>query len=145
LTTHINVTHLGKRDFKCTECGKAFGYKHLLQRHAAKLHAHKSSSEEERDESTDQEDEDETDDTIDMLTGKAYATHAHSAVAQGKRFACPYPDVVGLTQDPLPGTSKACDHVFSRLYDLRRHLDSTHRMAVDKGLLQAWMVERMIV
>ncbi|KAH6914256.1 transcription factor iiia [Coprinopsis sp. MPI-PUGE-AT-0042] len=143
LTTHTNVTHLGKRDFKCTECGKAFGYKHLLQRHAAKLHTHNSSSEDEdHEESTG---DDEADDAIDVLTGKAYDTQAQSALAQGKRFACPYPDVAGLTQEPLPGSSKACNHVFSRVYDLRRHLDSAHGINADKGALQEWMVKRRVL
>ena len=32
------MTHLGRRDFACPACGRAFGYKHLLQRHAAKAH-----------------------------------------------------------------------------------------------------------
>jgi general transcription factor IIIA len=40
MRVHINVNHRDQRDFKCdhAECGRAFGYKHLLQRHMAKIH-----------------------------------------------------------------------------------------------------------
>ncbi|CAG8657976.1 13759_t:CDS:2, partial [Acaulospora colombiana] len=40
MNVHYNVTHLQKRDFVCdvAGCEKEFGYKHLLQRHSAKIH-----------------------------------------------------------------------------------------------------------
>ncbi|KAH7907332.1 hypothetical protein BJ138DRAFT_1129242 [Hygrophoropsis aurantiaca] len=41
LATHHKVIHLGRRDHVCphTHCTSAFGYKHLLQRHLAKIHS----------------------------------------------------------------------------------------------------------
>lgn len=68
LTTHVHVVHVGARDFVCTArgCGKAYGYKHLLQRHVARVHARRSASAEdeetiaegEEDEGSDKDDDD---------------------------------------------------------------------------------------
>ncbi|ELR11015.1 zinc finger, c2h2 type domain containing protein [Acanthamoeba castellanii str. Neff] len=43
LATHMKVVHDGLRTFVCEEpgCGKAFGYKHLLQRHTLAKHSPK--------------------------------------------------------------------------------------------------------
>ncbi|PVG04591.1 hypothetical protein CPB86DRAFT_777874 [Serendipita vermifera] len=46
MNVHYDVNHLQKRAYVCdvTGCEKAFGYKHLLQRHSAKIHGKHSSN-----------------------------------------------------------------------------------------------------
>jgi general transcription factor IIIA len=132
------VFHLGRRDFLCIQpgCGQAFGYKHLLQRHAAKAHALQSESDpapEEEDEQSDGEDESTS--AIDGITGKAYAARSTNPRA----MRCPHPcSAFGgtlLEHDPEP-----CDYWFTRAYDLRRHLAATHRVDVDKDTVDRWVV-----
>ncbi|EAU91525.1 transcription factor iiia [Coprinopsis cinerea okayama7 len=142
MTIHKNVTHLGKRDFVCPDCDKAFGYKHLLQRHTAKSHSQNSSDEEGDSESTTSDDEKPN--HIELITGKTYSTQAQLKVSQGKAATCPFPDLEGLVQYRIPNTGdiKPCAHIFSRLYDLRRHLAATHGVRVEKEVLREWMERR---
>ncbi|KAH7921273.1 hypothetical protein BV22DRAFT_1038843 [Leucogyrophana mollusca] len=130
LTTHHKITHLGRRDHICphAHCTSAFGYKHLLQRHLAKIHSsptHNSSisnpappsAQMARDDSTSETDpepetdadvdkplDDDQDDPtafkfdIDLITGKFYA-QSHSAKPNSKHIHCPWPDVAGLLPD----------------------------------------------
>jgi general transcription factor IIIA len=148
------VTHLGRRDFVCREpsCARAFGYKHLLRRHAAKAHAARDGGVPE-DSTTEDEDSDGDDSasdaedalptpkpsTIDMLTGKTYATRGQSS----KSLRCPYPqlDFRGLpTQSQAEGEAgrSQCDFIFTRAYDLRRHMAAVHRIAVNKDSADEW-------
>ncbi|TFK23684.1 transcription factor iiia [Coprinopsis marcescibilis] len=148
LDTHKKVTHLGRRDFACFECGKTFGYKHLLQRHTAKVHVssdhmHDSTSDEESE--TPRPDQPAHTSKIDLITGKAYATRAESRMSRGRAFGCPFPDFDGILSSPLPGSSNhqpRCSACFTRLYDLRRHLESSHDVQVEKDDLTAWISAR---
>ncbi|TFK44446.1 transcription factor iiia [Crucibulum laeve] len=153
LTTHNNVTHLGRRDFVCThdKCGRSYGYKHLLQRHIARAHAPPTSS---SSHSEDSEDSDSPDDTfnIDLITGYSYAKHARAAVASGKMLRCPYPhlpdDLLTVSAvspqvlEKTVGTSANCGYVFSRAYDLRRHLRATHAIETQKDDVDEWVKDQ---
>lgn len=143
MTTHKNVTHLGKRDFVCPECNKAFGYKHLLQRHTAKVHSLDDSSSDEDDQGNTTVEEDESFAHIDQITGKTYATRARSNIALGKSSRCPFPDLGDLVQQfASTSSSQPCTYVYSRLYDLRRHLDSTHGVQIGKEELRRWVAKK---
>jgi general transcription factor IIIA len=160
LKTHFNITHLGKRDFVCNypNCHQAYGYKHLLRRHQVKAHQTNQSTTELS------EDEDATDgghvDThepmfdIEKLTGNAYAKKAEASVKNAKAISCPFPDLTGLlpgdelgatSAQPLATSSSStllCGYVFSRGYDLRRHLQSAHSVATQKETVDAWVRKR---
>lgn len=160
LTTHHNIAHLGRRDFVCPHenCGRAFGYKHLLQRHLAKIHAPPSSDsgsgvEGEQDETepddpllgTHETDAEGAMDMIDVLTGKAYATRAREAVKQAHKLQCPYPRLPpSFTSEDSPGPASStqengCQYVFSRAYDLRRHLQAEHGIVVEREKVDEWV------
>ncbi|KAI0932343.1 hypothetical protein AcW2_001001 [Taiwanofungus camphoratus] len=148
LTTHHNVFHLGRRDFVCSYsgCQRAFGYKHLLQRHMAKVHsAHSSSS----SESETCDSSDEAGETaavpmgIDFITGNAYATRARMKSDNPKILRCPYPDLPavlsGMSVSSASCSDVACLYVFSRAYDLRRHLQSEHGVEVEREAADRWV------
>ena len=147
LNTHTNVTHLGKRDFIChyEDCKQSFGYKHLLQRHLAKVHQTQGqatdASEAEPSELDPQEPSEFTFD-IDTITGHAYTKHANDRLNSFKALRCPYPDIRDLTGDDavkfLVG-GHSCAYVFSRGYDLRRHLHATHDITVPKDTVEGWV------
>ncbi|KAH8110757.1 hypothetical protein DFH11DRAFT_1859986 [Phellopilus nigrolimitatus] len=149
LTTHVNVKHLRRRDFVCTvdACGSSFGYKHLLQRHVARMHA----PEETAQESCESSEENEAEkspfapsalqvpqpqsgplSTIDILTGKAYGDRAKDRIALQGALICPFPNVPLSPCLSLQGVSDSCKHVFSRAYDLKRHLISAHDLEVSR-------------
>ncbi|KAF8972906.1 hypothetical protein BDZ97DRAFT_1649233 [Flammula alnicola] len=149
LNTHTNVTHLGKRDFTCdyADCNHSFGYKHLLQRHQAKVHqsVHPVTdfSGEDPSETEAQGGHEATFD-IDMITGNAYAKRAEANVKNAKALCCPFPSLQDLTGDPCsvnPASHSiaACDYVFSRGYDLRRHLSASHDIMVSKETIDSWV------
>ncbi|KAI6131243.1 hypothetical protein EDD16DRAFT_1821162 [Pisolithus croceorrhizus] len=147
LTAHHKVIHIGQRNHVCPHplCDSAFGYKHLLQRHLAKIHSSKRarSSSSSADDATDAEASEATTgmDVIEEITGKAYARRLQNAGF----IRCPFPDVAELylvPSDPSgPSTSsrKACDHVVTRAYDLRRHLKAEHGVVVDKAKVDQWI------
>jgi uncharacterized C2H2 Zn-finger protein len=151
LKTHKNVSHLGKRDFACTECDKAFGYKHLLQRHTAKMHTppvnrvqqnHSESDADDEDDEHEDEQEGRGHRHIDSITGKTYADKQKSKPPP--KFPCPFPKVDSLAGAPTTTSTSTerCDHGFSRLYDLRRHLQAAHDIETSKEGLQSWMQKR---
>jgi hypothetical protein len=157
MTTHHNVTHLGRRDHVCSHenCGSTFGYKHLLQRHLAKFHSEQA-DESDSAESTDEESSTPTNTgkgkavqrmDIDTITGMAYASNANKRLASSNALRCPHPDLGALVSIPASAdggmaaatTSKACDYVFSRAYDLRRHLRAEHGVQVEKERADEWV------
>ena len=170
------MTHLGRRDFACQTCGRAFGYKHLLQRHAAKAHPadpagsdseSESESESERgDECAGGEENDRaggeggkeppTAFSIDWITGAAYDARAQARLSSGARsLQCPFPDLPPSLRRGYPGEDAAsadgevaapsagggprCLYVFSRAYDLRRHLLAEHALEIGREVVDAWV------
>ncbi|KAJ7128998.1 hypothetical protein C8R43DRAFT_689581 [Mycena crocata] len=147
LTTHTNITHLGRRDHTCPHetCKQTFGYKHLLQRHLAKHHttalAGSESSDEER---TYLPKSPAVAMDIDMITGHTYAQNAHKKLEAATALQCPYPQLDGLVANgdgngPVVGPSSSCEYVFSRAYDFRRHLQTAHGVIVDKDIVDRWV------
>jgi general transcription factor IIIA len=129
------VFHLGRRDFVCTEtgCEEAFGYKHLLQRHTAKIHAaHTSDSGADEGHSPN---EDDAASLINAITGQKFAARSLNPRA----LRCPHP------QPPFEGSytrnadADACEYWFTRAYDLRRHLLAAHGLDVDKEVVDEWV------
>jgi general transcription factor IIIA len=140
------------------KCGKSFGYKHLLQRHTAKAHTDSSSSNETengvfRDEGSKDTELSALD--IDLVTGKAYTQRSR---VNGAKFSlnCPWPNIDQLdsratstfsvassnrvataNSGSLPDHA-ACDYVFSRFYDLCRHLKSEHGFDPERTQLERW-------
>jgi general transcription factor IIIA len=141
------VNHEGRRDFVCPHdsCGRAFGYKHLLQRHVAKLHTtHDSPSDEDEGSS----DESPLKFDIDKITGKGYRSQAAVQLSATQKLRCPYPDLRIILPD-IPDSSahsghRQCDYVFSRAYDLHRHLTSEHAVDIEKNLVNAWVQEAKV-
>ncbi|KAH0829213.1 hypothetical protein J3R83DRAFT_2774 [Lanmaoa asiatica] len=143
LTTHNNVIHLGQRNHVCphVHCNSAFGYKHLLERHLAKLHSsidvHAETASEEEASATDADDHMD----IEAITGKTYATRLQNAMS----IRCPYPRIDALVASGAildasgPSSSKMCEHVLTRAYDLRRHLRSEHGVDTEKEKVDAWV------
>lgn len=141
LTAHHNVIHLGQRNHVCphTHCNSAFGYKHLLERHLAKLHSSISvhadtASEEEAFDADDAMD-------IETITGKAYVARLQNAMS----IRCPYPHIDALVASSAtldasgPSSSKTCEHVLTRAYDLRRHLRAEHGVDTEKEQVDVWV------
>ncbi|KAI1797759.1 hypothetical protein LXA43DRAFT_877089 [Ganoderma leucocontextum] len=145
LTTHHNIAHLGRRDFVCLHehCKRAFGYKHLLQRHLAKLHAPQSASSDQDADETEPEADTRVD--IDFLTGKAYISHAKESIKQMSKLQCPFPHLPPQLSgeiEQVASSSKqtnTCQYVFSRAYDLRRHLHAEHGVDVEREKVDDWV------
>lgn len=164
LTTHHNITHLGKRDHVCPyeHCNSAYGYKHLLQRHMAKIHSTQT-GEDLATGSDSAETSDVVDEAaakgegravqrmdIDAITGKAYADHSFQRLSTSKALQCPHPHLAALVSNHDTGgnsmsgnvessSNRACDYVFSRAYDLRRHLRVEHGFEADKDRIDEWL------
>ncbi|KAG6333160.1 hypothetical protein ID866_5927 [Astraeus odoratus] len=147
LTTHNNVIHLGQRNHACPHpnCNSAFGYKHLLERHLTKIHSSKDaqSTASSAEEVTDAEISPlakKGDINIDDITGKTYAHRLQDS----KLVRCPYPHIEELLASPSDcassraSSSKPCDHVLSRAYDLRRHLKAEHGVVAEKEKVDRW-------
>lgn len=108
LKSHHKVKHLGQLPFECTNtgCSKRFGYKRNLQHHLRRCKPPAVSDE-------------SSNSVVAKATGRAY-------VDQEKRvLRCPW---TGLDDDEI------CLHVFSRMYDLRRHLVAAHGVDVSKNI-----------
>ncbi|KAL0577742.1 hypothetical protein V5O48_004236 [Marasmius crinis-equi] len=154
------------------DCQATFGYKHLLQRHLTKIHPHCSSSgasdsndESQSDGSDDSSPDDEVSDpeprprkekatmdmSIDAITGLNYAAQARQKLKGFKALSCPFPnlDQILRSSQAETGASSAsssrassCDYVFSRAYDLRRHLRAQHGTEADKSSIEEWVARR---
>ncbi|KIM53173.1 hypothetical protein SCLCIDRAFT_139502 [Scleroderma citrinum Foug A] len=149
LTTHHNVIHLGQRNHVCPHlhCDSAFGYKHLLERHLAKIHTSKDSQSHSDEETTDPGAATGVDLDIEEITGKAYIHRSQNL----KSVRCPYPHIEDLLASPsdsmIPSASSSatCEHVLTRSYDLRRHLKAEHGVLVDKGKVDEWVRAQKLV
>lgn len=155
LTTHIRVNHQGRRDFVCphSSCQRAFGYKHLLQRHLAKIHKPSggatSSEAEETEIDAHAHDSDALLD-IDAITGNSYSKRASEKVDAAKALRCPHPRLEALgiptiAPAPVVELQSSCDYVFSRAYDLRRHLRANHGIELEKALIDKWVAKQKAV
>jgi general transcription factor IIIA len=83
---------------------------------------------------------------IDTITGETYAKHAEEMVKSTKSLRCPYPHLqnltVGINFPPSMDSSSSrhnCDYVFSRGYDLRRHLGASHGVNLLKETIDEWV------
>ena len=148
MTTHTNVTHLGKRDFIChhPDCDRAFGYKHLLQRHLAKAHPSTQSELGSDGSSSGDDITPKADFDIDTITGESYAKRAEEMVKSTKSLRCPYPHLHYLTVDinfpactDSSSSRRNCEYVFTRGYDLRRHLGASHGVNLPKETIDEWV------
>jgi general transcription factor IIIA len=98
---------------------------------------------------------------IDTITGKAYAFHAQLQLHQSRKtLRCPHPAVdcflpssanISVTIHSTPASAPSassssrlsqagCAYVFTRAYDLRRHLRSEHGIEVEKEVVEEWVV-----
>ncbi|KAJ3777001.1 transcription factor iiia [Lentinula raphanica] len=166
LGVHHKVVHLGRRDFKCTreECGATFGYKHLLQRHVARLHCRNSDKDEglqhaaQSSESAASESELESEAAVSKplmgigaITGESYSNRAQELLGNSKAFRCPHPNLPfavcsegGVPDGSVDVAEQApsdvqCDHIYRRAYDLRRHLRAVHNIEVEKEVADLWV------
>ena len=67
-------------------------------------------------------------------------------VKSAKSLRCPYPHLQNLTVDinpppcmDLSSSRRNCDYVFSRGYDLRRHLGASHGVDFTKETIDEWV------
>ncbi|KAF9460752.1 hypothetical protein BDZ94DRAFT_1222680 [Collybia nuda] len=168
LATHTKVTHLGRRDYACSygNCQRVFGYKHLLRRHLAKAHDRHASENRSLSDGDNSDNPSNSVNTepfdkvelpahlkIDVITGSAYAKRTLANIASLKALQCPYPHLQGLgiiTQQNEPNigehipreTERNCEYAFSRAYDLRRHLQTTHGLFIDKESVNDWVQDQ---
>lgn len=155
LTTHHTITHLGRRDFVCPEigCARAFGYKHILQRHVARVHVAGCEQGEVGDADADEECSDADGaqggpSGIDAMTGRLYAQRAAAGdsgiagagIARLRQLRCPYPDLRDFLSSSSPSQplQAACEYVFGRAYDLRRHMGAVHGVVLEKEAVDTW-------
>jgi hypothetical protein len=83
---------------------------------------------------------------IDSITGNAYAMRAHARVQAFTALQCPFPDLGTLSSNTdacLVGSSR-CVYVFSRAYDLRRHLRAAHQVEAEREDVEEWVNEQRI-
>lgn len=164
LTTHHAISHLGRRDFVCAVegCERAFGYKHILQRHQARQHGNDRTAAEkdegcEHNADTDGESSEaecpqpkkrksrlqsQNISIINEITGVAYEERTANAPAP---LRCPHPAMEGFPSAPSVerlcnsyGDATPCEYVFGRAYDLRRHLRAIHGVELYKETVDAW-------
>ncbi|OJT11063.1 hypothetical protein TRAPUB_12434 [Trametes pubescens] len=90
---------------------------------------------------------------IDFITGSAYAARAQESLKQATKLQCPFPHLPPLlspkdaSEDaahsaPAASSSKrqnVCQYVFSRAYDLRRHLRAEHSIASEREKADEWV------
>lgn len=136
LKRHHQTAHLGLRPFACSHlgCDKAYGHRHLLQRHIAARH---------RSPSADQP-ADDVDPThpakliptqppsiiapapsaLDFLTG-----HSRSIIAdnENRTLRCP----IKLPSTSSPEANRiGCSHRSAKVYDLQRHIGKRHGLTL---------------
>ncbi|KAF8517174.1 hypothetical protein BU17DRAFT_50145 [Hysterangium stoloniferum] len=140
LTTHHNITHLGRRDYACSDCGQTFGYKHLLQRHTAKMHS-SSATEAATSSSEDSEGEGAGEpSSIAWITGQSYTYPSTHNNTRRRLVPCPWPNRFDSASEDTGETSeRPCAFIFSRAYDLRRHLKADHTLELTKDEVDGWV------
>lgn len=119
-----------------------FGYRHVMQRHLARKHpreqdsAEQSAVESAKDpESTVARTTDEPS-IMDLLTGKHYSKPLTTSRNIQRSLHCPWPNIAAAgSGTPISGVQ--CTFIFSRVYDLRRHLRSEHGLEIEQEILDA--------
>lgn len=142
MTTHINITHLGRRDHACSYsgCGKTFGYKHLLQRHMTRMHTTNTTAPQ-----ASSEDEGEPSSIIGWITGTDYTSVSAHRNTRRALVPCPWPNRFETEDSNVDESVHAqddmgkCTFVFSRAYDLRRHLKADHGLELSKDEADSWV------
>lgn len=90
---------------------------------------------------------------IDFITGSAYAARAQESLKQATKLQCPFPHLPSLLSSkeateedgrsvPVASSSKrqtTCQYVFSRAYDLRRHLRAEHDISSEREKVDEWV------
>ncbi len=79
---------------------------------------------------------------IDMITGKKYQDDAWNRLVENKALRCPFPNVpsnFNVEGGQIGSGSKGCQYVFTRAYDLRRHLRTAHALVVEKEPVDDWV------
>lgn len=90
---------------------------------------------------------------IDFITGSAYAARAQESLKQATKLQCPFPHLPPLLSPkdlsenaarPTPTASSSkrqnvCQYVFSRAYDLRRHLRAEHGVSTEREKVDEWV------
>lgn len=71
---------------------------------------------------------------IDILTGVAYADRAQTLLHNRKVHTCPFRTFMPNTDDNID-----CPFVFSRAYDLKRHLKSSHDIELSREDADRWV------
>ena len=88
--------------------------------------------------------------SIDFITGAAYDARAQAQLSSGARsLRCPFPDLPPSfrcgaedgEEAAAPSTSGGaqCLYVFSRAYDLRRHLLAEHGLELEREVVDEWV------
>jgi general transcription factor IIIA len=83
---------------------------------------------------------------IDVITGKAYGSRSNST----RSLHCPYPQLNDLfprgstptIREAAAEPMERCPFIFTRAYDLRRHLRAEHGIELLKEAVDAWVTER---
>lgn len=139
LDNHVGITHQGLRPFACpvSNCGMVFGYKHVMQRHLSRKHSRGASESDlgAQDEALESHQSEESG-VLDLLTGKQYLKTRTTQRAK-RLIPCPWPHMLAANRTSSASVSDkpGCSFVFSRIYDLRRHLRAEHDLEVDQSVL----------
>ena len=66
---------------------------------------------------------------------------AQAKLREFKAMRCPFPHLGSLVplQESTPQSQENCGYVFSRAYDLRRHLGAVHEVEVNQEAIAQWV------
>ena len=121
-------------------CNLVFGYKHVLQRHLARKHPRRPTPPTEEPEE-DVQQSGNGPSLLDLFTGKHYTQPSSGTKKKNiqRSIKCPWPNVAQSSSDNSSSAefTLACEFVFSRAYDLRRHLLAEHGFEVQQEVLDA--------
>lgn len=115
LKVHIAKVHRQEKPFICETCGQRYGYKHLLRQHIRRSHEQKS--------------EEDTNASLSYL-GPLLESEKRRRTVRERILPCPW---ARLSEG---GEESECPGRFSRLYDLRRHMESAHALSVSDEELE---------
>jgi len=71
--------------------------------------------------------------TIGWITGKDYTSSAKHRNTRRPLLPCPWPNGFGFEENV-----GQCAYIFSRAYDLRRHLKTDHALELSKEEIDHW-------